>query len=186
MNKGWRNEPGRHSLASKGIKTAKQKALNDAISRKVRNYGMMNLNEDDIVKVYNYNNYPVVIVDTFTFGGTWSHEDDLIIIDAETYSSFSDEYLEYLVKHEIEEMQLAKKDEQIDEVPHTQMVKRYHEKANERIADDFTNRELKSLWLEVYENFARDENIDEREAIKQADYILSGTGITHKDMEGKL
>jgi len=98
-----------------------------------------------VVKTFNYKKHPVAIVDTFQFGGIWSPNNKLIMVDEKSWNKLSKKEKNFVLEHERRERILALKKGYQKFRSHAEAVKYAHDKVNKSLKKKFGNRLIKKV-----------------------------------------
>lgn len=160
----WHNESLRHKLSSYGINTTFKKSAWSPIA----------FESDEVIKEFNYRDYKIWVIyeDDWNFGGAWIHHDDIILIDSISYDNLSPLAIQFILDHEIEEKELAESDPNIHNMSHSELVRKYHESANESISHRYTPEQIQRIKKDMikYEQTVNP-NEDTKEVVE---YTLKG------------
>ena len=98
-----------------------------------------------VVKTFKYKKNPVAIVDTFSFGGIWNPNNNLIMVDEKSWKKLSKKEKKFVLEHERRERILALKKGYKKFRSHGEAVKYAHDKVNKSLKKKFGSRTIKKI-----------------------------------------
>lgn len=166
--KGWYGNPYGHSLASKGIKSNILGEIKD----------------DDILTTFKHRGVPIAVVDDWDFWCMWDKYSDYILFDDDTYHRLSDSHRDFIIEHEIAEREMARDDDDFEDMSKSDLVDKYHKTANQIASGEFTKDELRDMWVESYMiEWEQCHDCSVEHIINTVDWHLKGTGVSHEDVD---
>ncbi|KXB07386.1 hypothetical protein AKJ51_01450 [candidate division MSBL1 archaeon SCGC-AAA382A20] len=171
---GWFGNPTRHHLSALGIPTTKKFTgkREDDIIDKVLIHQYIDIDRNDVVDIFEYKGYPIVIVDTWDFGGIWQENNDAILLDYTSYTELSPKHIQYILDHEIVERELAEND--FGKQSHSKTVAKYHEIANEIVSAEYSYEDIKSFYEDMCDYYDKFTDLDDYEIEDYAKWHLRG------------
>ena len=96
------------------------------------------------MKTSMYKKHPVVVVDSWNFGGMWNPENKLIIFDKKSWDDWTSKQRECVIEHEIIERRLAMENYEKYH-SHSNAVRANHNKANRILEEKYDRKTIEAV-----------------------------------------